>query len=849
MNHEDRFDEAVRSIGETPIDPAVEAAAAARVRANLAAHEPIRGCAGFQALIPAYVAGDVPADRALLVKDHLHECVACRRFHDHARGKSAPKVAEMPVRRVAGPWRWAIAAAATVTVGLAAWEGFNRIPSEERARATLQSSQGAVLLVDDREVRPLTPGDVIPAGASIRTSKDATALVRLADGSLIESRERSEFSVAATRRDLNVQLARGSLIVEAAKQRSGHLYVTPRDCRVAVTGTVFSVSSGVKGSRVSVVEGQVEVEHAGSDRVLRPGQQYATSDSMGAVSVRDDIAWSARFTQHVALMQEVAVLGKAMEQLSQPARRYSSKLIDMLPADTAVYASIPNLGRSLEDALRVFRQRLAESPVLRQWWEKEVETGSGPSPEDLVVKIRRVSDYLGDEIVIAGLRRANGHMGEPVVIAEVRKPGLVEYVRAELTSHGVTRTTTLPLVVHNNVAIFAPDAAAMPVMTQAVERGQGGFRGTPFHAAVSRAYSDGAGMLLGVNFNSLCPAGDRKCGPSTILGGVKNLVVEQKDLAGQGGMRAVVTLENAAAGLAGFISEPGPMGAVDFFSPESTLLVALAVENPASVVDQMLALHPEMQQHFQEAQQELGLDIRNDIAGALGGEVAAGVDGPILPSPSWKFVAEVYNPSRLQFSIQKIADVAAQKAAQNNGGSIQLSTTTVNGRIYHSITGQDSGHLAEVHYTFVDGYLVAAPSRALVDAAIQSRQSQSSLARSTEFSRLVPRDPALHFSAVVYQNVGRALAPLAEVMQGAVKLDDDQQKALAGLTTEMKPTLVAFYREKDKVTVATTSSLLGLSNVFGLGSTMHLLEGIGRMRGTSPGKTSSKPNELKGWQK
>ncbi|MGH9672858.1 MAG: FecR domain-containing protein, partial [Bryobacteraceae bacterium] len=399
MNHEDRFDEAIRSIREAPIDPAVEAAAAARVRERLAAHEPIRGCAGFQALIPAYLAGGVPADRALLVKDHLHECVACRRFYDHARGKSAPKVAEIPARRAAGPWRWAIAAAATLTVGLAAWEGFNRIPSEERGRATLQSSLGTVLLVDGHEVRPLKSGEVIPAGASIRTPKDATALVRLADGSLIESRQRSEFSVAATRRDLNVQLARGSLIVEAAKQRSGHLYVTPRDCRVAVTGTVFSVSSGVKGSRVSVVEGQVEVEHDGAGRVLRPGQQYATSDSMRLVSVRDDIAWSARFTQHVALMQEVAVLGKAMEQVSQPAPRYSSKLMDMLPADTAVYASIPNLGRSLEDALRVFRQRLAESPVLRQWWQKEVETGSGPSPEDLVVKIRRVSDYLGDEIV------------------------------------------------------------------------------------------------------------------------------------------------------------------------------------------------------------------------------------------------------------------------------------------------------------------------------------------------------------------------------------------------------------------------------------------------------------------
>ena len=37
------------------------------------------------------------------------------------------------------------------------------------------------------------------------------------------------------------------------KRTSGHLYVKTPDCRVAVTGTVFSVDSGMKGSRVAVL--------------------------------------------------------------------------------------------------------------------------------------------------------------------------------------------------------------------------------------------------------------------------------------------------------------------------------------------------------------------------------------------------------------------------------------------------------------------------------------------------------------------------------------------------------------------------------------------------------------------
>jgi len=66
-----------------------------------------------------------------------------------------------------------------------------------------------------------------------------------------------------------VHLNRGSIVVEAAKQGSGHLFVDTGDSLVSVTGTVFSVNSGTKGSRVSVIEGEVHVDHAGTDRVLK----------------------------------------------------------------------------------------------------------------------------------------------------------------------------------------------------------------------------------------------------------------------------------------------------------------------------------------------------------------------------------------------------------------------------------------------------------------------------------------------------------------------------------------------------------------------------------------------------
>jgi len=103
----------------------------------------------------------------------------------------------------------------------------------------------------------LKEADEIGEGEFIRTGANSHARVRVFEGSQVEMNQRAELAVSASRRDTTIHLDQGSIIVQAAKRHTGHLYVRAPDCTVAVTGTVFSVNSGTKGSAAwPLIEGK-----------------------------------------------------------------------------------------------------------------------------------------------------------------------------------------------------------------------------------------------------------------------------------------------------------------------------------------------------------------------------------------------------------------------------------------------------------------------------------------------------------------------------------------------------------------------------------------------------------------
>jgi uncharacterized protein (TIGR03435 family) len=138
-------------------------------------------------------------------------------------------------------------------------------------------------------------------------NEQGSSVYALPDGSHIEMRSKSEFSVEEASDGVVVHLKKGGIIVHAAKQAGGHhLYVKTKDMTVSVVGTVFFVNAEEEGSRVAVIEGEVRVQQGETTKNLKPGEQLSTSSKMEQLPVKDEVSWSRDAVTHVALLQQTA---------------------------------------------------------------------------------------------------------------------------------------------------------------------------------------------------------------------------------------------------------------------------------------------------------------------------------------------------------------------------------------------------------------------------------------------------------------------------------------------------------------------------------------------------------------
>ncbi|MCY3932389.1 MAG: FecR domain-containing protein [Acidobacteria bacterium] len=892
----------------------VEAAATGRVRQALAvatagdavgadapdadvdANATLTSCADYQARMPALIAGTLPEAQRLLVEDHTRECIPCRKHLQAIRAGRA-------VSDVAGPaaparvGRYYAAAAAMVGVAVAGvWISQRVLLPPQDGIVQVQSVDGRMFVAgDDRggDLVPLGPGDAVDGGVPVRTGAGSRAVLELGDGSRVEAAGLTTFRVDARRSGHRVRVDRGSVIVQAAQQENGSLIVSTEEMLVAVKGTIFAVTHGVKGSRVSVIEGEVEVEKGRERHSLLAGDQFRSRPTLVAMTLQEEVGWSQDADRYLALLEEFRSLRSELNQLMEAApARYSTRLLDLMPADTKVYLAMPNAPATLSDLFELVRSRVGTSDLLAEWWAEFEASGAVGTIDEVIALLGELGDTMGDETVMALAGGIADNTARPLVVTEVSDaaalrealeeqldelgdamgeegtPVIVEDLDAAAESDGV-----LLVWIADDLAAASPSLAALRTVAANRDGAANPFVGSRLHGRLAERYAAGAELLAAVELAAVvAELGDSEDADGddadvrgfafSGLDHVEDLVASRTQEGDRANVTATLSFDGQRSGMVSWLSEPGTNGALDFFSPDASFVAAGVIEDPLTIYDEFLeflaGLGGEMDGPPAEIESELGMSIREDFLAHLGGEYAAGIDGPVLPSPAWKAVASVYDAEALQSSIETLARKANDRLADEGvGAAVTIDEQESGGRTVYRLSieiddgdggeadegGDEDGdslegvleslvETPEIFYTYFHGYMVSASSVATIDTAIRYRGSGASLTSSQQFLDLLPENGYADFSAMVYNRLAETAGELFDLLPTEV-VGDDQQAAVQAIEesiTSQGASLYTVYAGRSEIVVTSSGpSLLAFAGLGPLLGIPTLLEGLEAM--------------------
>jgi hypothetical protein len=797
---------------------------------NLSDSPAIESCTDVQHLLGSYRAGTLPGARTLLVRAHLRDCGECHRFYAAGLGSasvdwSAPQAAR------ARSWdfrafRWALAPAlAVLALTFFLYRAFWQVPPGVRAEVV--SIDGSASRISDAGDAPIVAGDKLNDGDHLRTSGGTHAVLRLSDGSTVEVNERSVLSVGARGRNMTVAVDNGAVIVQAAKRTSGHLYVKTPDCRVAVTGTVFSVNAGIKGSRVAVLEGTVHVTHDGLETLMHAGDQVSTNENLRSEPVGQQIAWSRDLDKYLPLLAQFSTLQHRIDQIPTPHLRYTSDLLGRVPANTLLYVSIPNLGNFLSEANDIFHDQLKQSPALQQWWENGAHHNTAEL-DALVNQLHQVSEYLGDEVVVIGVQQPDSPRLNAgfAIVADLTKGGLDDVLRASAPGMTVFDDASLAsasaspqdrrglfALIRQHEAVFSSSVIILKQMSAQLNSKASGFATGNFGQQIGAAYSRGAGVILAADLHPMLLAAAER-GHDTVrnqnalqssgIDGVRYLIAEHREQNGQPENHVNLQFAGTRQGAASWLAGPAPIGSLEFVTPNAAVAVAFLSKDPAAIADDMMKMAQSSGRNgWSEAEEKLQISVRNDLAANLGGDFLLSLDGAVLPTPAWKAVVEVRNADQLEKTLERMTEAVRNRSGGNHAHDIAIHSSQSNNQTFYSINDVATG-ATTMQYTFADGYMIMAPDRALLMQALHAHASGNSLARSTAFKALLPKDENANYSAIAYQNVGPVLTPLLSQLSG------ESAKALAQLAADGRPTAICAWGKDNRIEAASNTHLFSI---------------------------------------
>ena len=521
--------------------------------------------------------------------------------------------------------------------------------------------------------------------------------------------------------------------------------------------------------------------------------------------------WSEQLNKYPELLPE---FGKLVEKLQHdiqyPAARSESRLLPLLPETTMCYAAISNYGDVAAQALKIFRQELQESAVLRDWWQHGGLAVAGPKLEESLEKIAQLQQYMGDEIVVSG--SFEGSDPEMLIVAEVRKPGLKRFLQEMINEPGREsmqdlrvldlqelasakdegKGQKLVVLVRPDYVVAAMDLATLRKFNGRLASHSQEFPATPFGRRVLKEYEGGVTLLAAADLQKILDQapGQMRQDASFHRSGfadVKYLVWEHKGAGAQAVSQTELSFNSPRHGSAAWLAKPGLLTGMEFVSPKAMLAGTVRLANPVQIFEDVKEMYSSSTSSplasLPAFEQMLKLSVKDDLLSTLGGEVTLELDSVTAAKPVWKGILSVRDVGHLQRTLNTL--LAA--------GHIEPVKLEEGGETYTTVRIPSSTPPTEISYTFVDGNLIIASSRESVAEAVRLHKTGESLGESKTFLASLFPGHTLEASALLYHNPSAIMA--MQLRQVVPEMGETLERAVKGVT----PAVVSAYGEESAI--------------------------------------------------
>lgn len=520
------------------------------------------------------------------------------------------------------------------------------------------------------------------------------------------------------------------------------------------------------------------------------------------------------------------IFEKAQQNVQLPAPRTQSSLLPLLPQATVLYGAIPNYGEASHQLLTIFHEELKTDAELRAWWEQGDMAKEGPKLEESLERFYQLSQYLGDEIVLAAANREN-QSPAGLVVAEVRKPGLKQFLQQALSENSgkekpIARVYDLSelaaakdspdaadpaVLVLSNLLVAASDVRTLINFSRQLDLKKNEFLSTGFAQRLSQSYEGGTTIVAGLDLEAVLHQIPRSSPQNeailerTGFSEMKYLVWEHKDLFGAPASQMELSFTGPRRGIASWLAAPAPMRSLEFVSPKALMAFSLLLKSPATIFDDIqdlaTASNPNALASLRQSERAMNMNFRQDIFSRLDGEITIEMDR-LAPDPAWKVILKTNDASGLLATFRSF--FAASR--------ISPVETDEDGITYRTIQIPTAQKAQEIVYAAVDGFLILGSSRETIAAAVHAHRSGDSLATSQSLQAALLPGNLSQPSALFFED------PLAFAAMSVRRVSPDLADQLAKPGVPSKPVAIFGYADE------TTLRQVSRSQTVDVGATM-----------------------------